>query len=229
MSQRIKDALDVLRLIRDSFQKDNSSKVEHLRTEAINTVAERGVDIKTVFAHLVGKNVPSKLSVKELDIRLTDWLKLNSTDLKNWYLLDADSRDKERIESFFNQPGTLDTPKAVDIDEPDKTTRVETTIYRVLRDTVLSREVKMQYKYRCQLCGSTLPLGDGSLYAEAHHVKPLGKPYNGPDVKENIICVCPTCHVLLDYKSMKLDPLLVPNVFPEYIEFHKKEIYGKTK
>ena len=44
MSQRIKDSLDVLRLIRDSYQKDNLSKIAYLRIKAINIVAERGVD-----------------------------------------------------------------------------------------------------------------------------------------------------------------------------------------
>ncbi len=59
-------------------------------------------------------------------------------------------------------------------------------------------------------------------------MKPLGRPYNGPDTKDNIICVCPFCHVLLDYKVIKLDKSKVPNVLSVYIDYHNNEIYGKN-
>ena len=36
------------------------------------------------------------------------------------------------------------------------------------------------------------------LYAEGAHIKPLGKPHNGPDEVENILCLCPNHHVLFD-------------------------------
>ncbi len=227
MSKRIKDSLDVLRLIRDSYQKDNSRRIAYLRTNAINTVAERGVDAKTVFAHLVGKNVRSKLPANVFDDSLKSWLQNNSTKLKDWYLIDADRHDKVLIEAFFSQPQVLDTPKATDINDPPETTRIETTTYRILRDTALSREVKIAQQFKCQLCSKTIQLGDGSFYAEAHHVKPLGSPYNGPDTKDNIICVCPNCHVLLDYKVIKLEQSQIPNVSSVYINYHNNEIYGR--
>ena len=229
MSKRIKDSLDVLRLIRDSYQKDNSKQIDSLRTKSISIVAERGVDAKTVYAHLIGKNVPSKLSANRFDGLLKNWLEKNSTELKDWYLLDADRQDKILVEDFFAQPQVLDTPKASDINDPPETARIETTTYRILRDTALSREVKIAHKFKCQLCAKTIQLGDGSFYAEAHHVKPLGRPYNGPDTKDNIICVCPTCHVLLDYKVIKLDQSQVPNVASTYIDFHNDVIYSKRK
>lgn len=227
MSKRIKDSLDVLRLIRDSFRKDSSTHISTLRTRAINIVSKRGVDSKTVFAHLVGKNVPSKISAIEFDELLKAWLENNSMKLKEWYLRDADSQDRGSIKSFFDDPKILDTPKASDIDDPPPVARIETTIYRILRDTALSREVKIAQNYKCQLCSATIQLSDGSYYAEAHHVKPLGRPYNGPDTIDNIICVCPTCHVLLDYKVIRLEKLKLPNVSPDYIHFHNHEIYGK--
>ncbi|MEC4684177.1 MAG: HNH endonuclease [Nitrospirota bacterium] len=227
MSKRIIDSLDVLRLIRDSYQKDNSQKVTDLRTGAISIIAERGVYDKTVYAHLIGKNVPSKLPAVVFNDLLKNWLQNNSTKLKDWYLLDADRHDKVLIEAFFSQPQVLDTPKASDINDPPETTRIETTIYRVLRDTALSREVKIAQKFKCQLCAKTIQLSDGSFYAEAHHVKPLGRPYNGPDIKDNIICVCPTCHVLLDYKVIRLDQSQIPNVSSAYIDYHNNEICGQ--
>ena len=232
MSKRIKDSLDVLRLIRDSYQKDNSRRIAYLRTKATKIVAERGgftksVDAKTVFAHLVGKNVSSKLPANAYDDLLKSWLQNNSQKLKDWYLLNADRHDKVLIEAFFDRPQVLDTPQATDINEPSETTRIETTTYRILRDTALSREVKIAQQFKCQLCAKTIQLGDGSFYAEAHHVKPLGRPFNGPDTKNNIICVCPTCHVLLDYKVIKLDQSQIPNISAVYIDYHNNEIYGK--
>ncbi len=68
----------------------------------------------------------------------------------------------------------------------------------------------------------------GSFYAEAHHVKPLGRPYNGPDTKDNIICVCPTCHVLSDYKVIRLEQSQIPNVSSTYIDYHNNEIHGNN-
>jgi 5-methylcytosine-specific restriction endonuclease McrA len=201
--------------------------MDALRTEAIAVVAERGVDKKTVFAHLVGKNIPSKLSAREFDNLLNDWLTKNSVKLKEWYLQHADRHDKMRIESFFDKPHVVDTPKASDIGEPNETARVETTTYRILRDTALSREVKIAQRFICQLCGNTIQLRDGNFYAEAHHVKPLGRPHNGPDTKDNIICVCPNCHVLLDYKVIKLEQPQVPNVAIDYVEYHNNKIYGQ--
>ncbi|GAB5519003.1 MAG: hypothetical protein RhofKO_12540 [Rhodothermales bacterium] len=102
------------------------------------------------------------------------------------------------------------TPRAKDIEEAEperisdyqKTYRVKQEVYRILRDTSLARSVKEWHGYRCQLCGDALELGDGRLYAEAHHLKPLGRPHNGPDVVNNIVCVCPNHHALLDYGTI---------------------------
>jgi hypothetical protein len=95
-------------------------------------------------------------------------------------------------------------PKAPVASDTKKPERVETTTYRILRDTLLARRVKELHNYECQLCGKTIELADGSCYAEAHHIKPLGAPHDGPDELGNIICVCPNHHVMLDYFSIPL-------------------------
>jgi len=46
--------------------------------------------------------------------------------------------------------------------------------------------------------------------AEVVGMEPLGTPHNGPDVYENIVCVCPNHHVLLDYGVIPLDHSLLP-------------------
>jgi hypothetical protein len=74
---------------------------------------------------------------------------------------------------------------------------VVTRTYRRLPDTQLARRVKSMHNHECQICGETMKLPDGSLYAEAHHIHPLGE--GGPDDQGNILCLCPNHHAELDY------------------------------
>jgi 5-methylcytosine-specific restriction protein A len=120
--------------------------------------------------------------------------------------------------------------EASDISEPEVTSRIPTTINRIIRDTVLSRKVKNIYKFQCQICRNTLQLHDGQLYAEAHHIKPLGSKHNGPDIEGNIICVCPNCHAQVDFGAVKIDKrklLIMPghNISDEYVTYHNTKIY----
>lgn len=69
--------------------------------------------------------------------------------------------------------------------------------YRRIRDTKLSKEIKSLYDFRCQVCGTRIET-QGGYYAEAAHIKALGKPHNGPDTPDNIICLCPNHHVMFD-------------------------------
>ncbi len=79
----------------------------------------------------------------------------------------------------------------------DHSKRIPTTILRIVRDTKLSKEVKELYDYSCQICGIQIAVR-GVKYAEAAHIKPLGKPHNGKDKPGNIICLCPNHHVMFD-------------------------------
>ena len=61
----------------------------------------------------------------------------------------------------------------------------------------IAKRVKEMYNYECQVCGTTIETSAGR-YAEAAHIKSLGKPYNGPDVESNILCLCSNHHVMFD-------------------------------
>ena len=86
--------------------------------------------------------------------------------------------------------------------EPGK--RVLTTVLRVVRDTKLSQQVKILNDFTCQVCGTKL-MCVGGPYAEGAHVRALGKPHNGPDVLENLLCLCPNHHVLFDFGGFVID------------------------
>lgn len=75
--------------------------------------------------------------------------------------------------------------------------RQVTIVSRVIRDTAVTRRVKVLHRYRCQVCGLAVETPAGP-YAEAAHIRPLGRPHDGPDVPENVLCLCPNHHVAFD-------------------------------
>jgi len=78
--------------------------------------------------------------------------------------------------------------------EPDK---VESYTTRVIRDTLVSETVKDLHRHFCQTCSTRIER-PGGAYAQAAYIRPLGRPHNGPDTVDNILCLCPNCHVLFD-------------------------------
>lgn len=123
-----------------------------------------------------------------------------------------------------------ETPEAHDFYEPELTQRSEIKAYRILRDTRSARELKDLYDNQCQLCDEFLEIKLGKRYSEAHHIKPLGMPHNGPDIKANIIILCPNCHVLCDYGGIKLELDQIRKhhqhaIDKSFIDYHNQTIY----
>lgn len=73
----------------------------------------------------------------------------------------------------------------------------ESVVLRIVRDTKIAREVKKLYNYQCQICNETI-ITKAGRYAEGAHLRPIGKPHNGDDNLNNLICLCPNHHVMLD-------------------------------
>jgi hypothetical protein len=120
-------------------------------------------------------------------------------------------------------------PSASDISpEYSVPSRAETTIHRITRDTKLVAYLKKLYLYQCQICTTRLELFPGYYYSEAHHLKPLGTPHNGPDTESNIIVVCPNHHVLLDYCAIKIERksllLIKHKIDQAMLEYHNRNI-----
>ncbi len=221
MSQRITDSLEVLDLTQQLAQQNPNKPASYWRKEAIAHVAFRGVTKETVYASLVGKSTSYTLKANEIDHLITTWIKEGMTDLKNWILKSCETQDAKRVSQFFSHDKS--TLFAADINEP-KTKKCLVTTYRILRDTALARRIKADNDYKCQLCGEQILLSQDTPYAEAHHLKPLGSPHDGPDHPSNIVCVCPNCHVKLDYGAIKIDQKTFKNALPEFIQYHNKTI-----
>jgi len=120
------------------------------------------------------------------------------------------------------------TPVAVDVPTIETPGRIETTISRLVRDSAMVAALKRKYSYRCQLCDARLELPSG-FYCEAHHIRPLGEPHNGPDTESNLIIVCPNHHVLFDYGAIRLSTehlvTIAHRIDPLHIEYHNTEVY----
>ena len=93
---------------------------------------------------------------------------------------------------------------AEEIDLVEETRRQGTFVSRIIRDSRKVRALKKLHDNVCQVCKRRMTFPDGTAYSEVHHLKPLGKPHNGPDTERNMIVVCPWCHALLDFGACQL-------------------------
>ncbi|WP_126664349.1 HNH endonuclease [Haloterrigena salifodinae] len=111
----------------------------------------------------------------------------------------ADRSSEEETDS-----GVVDqTERASDLKPPD---RVKTKISRVIRNTTLTRQLKQLYDSRCQVCDDQRRQSVSKMYAEAHHIQPLGGSPAGPDSEENVLILCPNHHADFDYGMIEIDP-----------------------
>jgi len=118
-----------------------------------------------------------------------------------------------------------------------ETTRITSTILKIVRDLILTREIKRLYNHTCQVCGTRISLKDAG-YSEAAHIRPLGIPHNGSDTPSNILCLCPNHHVMLDKGVFSIENNFnliglpgVLNVVPNHnigldnLDYHRRFIY----
>jgi hypothetical protein len=139
--------------------------------------------------------------------------------LRNYYIQTAE------VESFIEESLNEETFLGV--------SRRLITNNRIIRDTALSRTVKEFVGNKCQLCDTNIVLHNGSCYTEAHHIRPLGVPHNGPDSKSNIIVLCPNCHVCCDFNTIELSLEKIhrnlQGVSQMYIDYHNAEYKRKKR
>ena len=69
--------------------------------------------------------------------------------------------------------------------------------YSVQRSAEVAKWVKQTYNDTCQVCRVRLET-PGNATSDAAHIKGLGSPHDGPDIIENILCLCPNHHRTFD-------------------------------
>lgn len=108
--------------------------------------------------------------------------------------------------------------------QSDEVVRIIRELDIILRKKSLVDKIKKLYNNTCQLCETRLEIKNQQYYCEVYHIVPLGKPYNGKDSLDNMICVCPNCHTQLDFKAIRITlesiKVLKHEVSPKSIEFH---------
>lgn len=141
---------------------------------------------------------------------------------------------------------SIDAPEALlttvdsELSEHGPAQRTEVTVQRIIRNSNIAKQVKSWHQGQCQICGLVIQTEAGP-YSEGAHIKPLGNPHNGPDVTENLLCLCPNHHVMFDYGLISInddftlngiDGVLrtVPNhnIALEFITYHR-EHYAKNE
>jgi putative restriction endonuclease len=103
---------------------------------------------------------------------------------------------------YCGENNTRKTAEDIELDyRKNEVRRKAGSVLRIVRDTRISRSIKELYSFACQVCGTAIKKGN---YAEGAHIKPLGRPHNGDDSIDNILCLCPSHHVMFDIGSFSI-------------------------
>ena len=121
------------------------------------------------------------------------WHEIGKSGFRIWRFRLEKIREKTAL-------GRMVAEDSAEYSVPD---RRETRVSRIIRDTAQAERVKALYDHRCQMCGTRLECPAGP-YAEAAHIRPLGAPHDGPDMQDNILCLCPNHHVLFDNGAISI-------------------------
>lgn len=100
------------------------------------------------------------------------------------------------IRSLAKTPRGVDVPPSGNAN-PDRRDR---RFRALMRDQTNVDWIKNCYDNTCQVCRIQLITDAGPISIGAH-IQGLGKPHNGPDVVENMLCLCPNCHAIFDSGS----------------------------
>ncbi|MGC5289798.1 HNH endonuclease [Micromonospora sp. DT231] len=75
---------------------------------------------------------------------------------------------------------------------------------RIIRNSAIVDKVKRLHGHRCQICDTRLATRYG-YYSEAAHIRGLGRPHEGSDRMDNVLCLCPNHHVQFDAFAIYID------------------------
>ncbi|MEV0281728.1 YDG/SRA domain-containing protein [Streptomyces sp. NPDC050610] len=98
----------------------------------------------------------------------------------------------------------IDPPSQEKNPGKDSPERKATITQRIVRSTEVANHVKQLHDHTCQVCGTRIETPTGA-YSEAAHIRPLGRPHDGPDRTNNVLCLCPNHHVAFDFGMITID------------------------
>ena len=81
--------------------------------------------------------------------------------------------------------------------------RKDTKSKRIVRNASIAEAVKDKYDNTCQVCNQRLDSPSGPISVAAH-IRGLGN--DGPDTKDNLLCLCPNHHAQFDSYSFYIEP-----------------------
>ncbi len=204
-----------------------------------------------------GKYVPSMKIAKRISMALFGIVNPRLLDKSDHRVNDYDDL-RAQLQARF-QPPTPSPDQDVldptpDTEETGPAARRPGTRDQLVRDTAVTLEVKRLHDFHCQVCGIRLEVQDCSSaegthirpYAEGAHIHPLGR--NGPDRRDNVLCLCPNHHVLFDKGAFSItddmdflirDGLTRDNLGlvgkcrtvrehttgPEYLRYHREHVF----
>ena len=163
----------------------------------IDSLSEIVLDSKELHIDYAGYKIGHPVRSQSFNDRAYKSITDNYGSVENYI-------EKHKIEDTVVSAGDISIEeKASDIRRPKRST---TTVSRVIRNSEIVSELKELYDHQCQLCGETRQRTLTNSYAEGHHVHPLGNEPPGPDIKQNILILCPNHHSDFDYGMIRIDP-----------------------
>lgn len=162
----------------------------------------------------------------------------------NFRMTDLEARE---LAFLFSQHGVMPPlqflRQADPDDEESPVARYLKLVEAMSRSSKVRELVKKVNGYRCQFCSAKLETPNGP-YAEGAHIQPIGRPHNGPDTTQNMLCLCPNCHVLFDSgavtvdengwvlgldKKVKLAQSAGHEISEKCLEYHREKIFVKSQ
>ncbi|MER7710343.1 HNH endonuclease [Streptomyces werraensis] len=135
-------------------------------------------------------------------------------NLCSTYLDDVDQRallSRVGLAGYATADGVLDEDEGghgQEITDEERATgptaRRDSTSSRLVRNTLIVKQVKDMHGHACQVCGTRLQYMRRP-YSQAAHIRGLGSPHDGPDELPNLLCLCPNHHVLFDGLEIYVD------------------------
>jgi hypothetical protein len=107
--------------------------------------------------------------------------------------------------------------------------RARREVEQQLRNAALAATLKELYESQCMFCDSRIcvSISPEQFYVEAAHIRPLGRPHNGPDIPQNMLVLCPNCHVQFDAGTLGV-ALRSPTELQIASRTRNHPLHGKT-